>query len=77
MLNWYIVWTVQQEHYRDLVCQAERQRRIRAVLAGRRPRSGRLDRGLVELGGWLVAAGQRLQARSCAGVVSNEIEPAQ
>ena len=61
MLNWNELM-VKQKHT-DLLREAERQRLVRAALAGRRQHARFYAPMLARLGVWLVAWGWRLRAR--------------
>jgi hypothetical protein len=59
-----------QEHYKELLRQAERERMIRQALAANK-RVGFRERALAWLGGYFVAWGCYLQRRYALGVVDD------
>lgn len=59
MINWYVEQALAGAQ--DRVHEAERQRLIQAARAARPQHPGWREQALVQVGGWLVAAGQRLQ----------------
>ena len=63
MANW-IDFAVKQEQHKDLLREAERERLVRAALAGRRKRTRVFGPLLVWVGNRLIAWGRWLQARS-------------
>ena len=65
MLSWSDI-IAHQERYADLLREAERERLVRQVLAGREGRDRFYCRGLTWLGRNLVTWGCRLQARYSA-----------
>jgi len=59
MINWYVEQTMadSQERLHD----ADRQRLIQAARAAAAQHPGLREQALVQVGGWLVATGRRLQ----------------